>query len=465
MSFGIYNTSKKSTGFFRETEFYKSLFTIATPIMLQNFVNSLVNMLDTIMIGRLGTAEIAAVGLGNNFFFLFIMLLFGIGSGGAIFTAQFWGKRDEKSIRMNMGLCAVLSCVFAFVFMVFVIVIPEKVLSLYSKDAVVIELGARYLKTLSPSFIPFAISSIITFTLRSVEKVRLPMVTTMIALTINAILNYVFIFGFFFVPAMGVKGAAIATVISRFSEMFILIISSYRFRYVIIGPIKQYFSFVQGFFSRFIKIALPVILNEMIWSFGVGLQNIIFARTGTEAIAAFNITNTVSQLTWVFFMGLGSATGVIIGKKIGEQKNDVAKRYAILILKFASFTACFASLILIPLSFLLPYIFNVSQQVLHDARLMFIVLSACYPMRAFNVATIIGICRAGGDTVFSGLYDIVFMYAVSLPLAAAASYFFHAPAAIIYLCIFAEEPFKVIVGFMRIRSGKWLHNVVEAVKS
>lgn len=446
---------------FDNRAFYKSLFTIALPIMVQNLINSLVNILDTVMIGRLGTVEIAAVGLGNNFFFLYNMFLFGICSGGSIFTAQFWGKKDIPGIRKNMGLCALLSLSMMVLFTLATVFAPELILRVYSQDEALIAVGAIYLRALSPAFLPYAVSFVCILTLRSIERVRLTVVSTIIALSINFVLNYVFIFGLGPIPAMGVRGAAIATVIARFTEAAILLIVSYMRRYAFIGPLRDYAAFSLSFVQRFFRVTLPVMLNEVFWSLGISAQNIIFARTDTDAIAAFNITNTVSQLTWVFFIGLGNGAAVLIGKKIGEGNELEARDYAARLIRFAPLSAVGAAFVLIPLSQVLPFVFNVNEQVLRDVTLMLIILSCSYPFRAFNMSMIIGICRAGGDTVFSAIFDVAFMWVFSLPIAAVASFLFHTPVWLIYVCVCTEEPLKMLVNLWRFKSGKWLHNVTD----
>jgi putative MATE family efflux protein len=427
--------------------------------MLQNLVNSFVNVVDTVMIGRLGTTEIAAVGLGNQVFFFFTIVLFGICSGGAIFTAQFWGKHDLSGIRKNTGLCLVLNSSVGIIFTIAVIAAPRRIVGIYSRDPAVIEAGAAYLRTLAPCFLPFGISFAFTLTLRSVEKVRLAMVTTIIALLINVVLNYFFIFGAGPIPAMGVTGAAIATVIARIVEMIILVSVSYVKHYAPAGTLRELTSFPAGFITRFFRITTPVIINETLWSLGITVQNIILGRTHTDAIAAFNITNTFAQLTWVIFMGLGNGVAVLIGKKIGEGEDRTARDYADRITIFAPLMAAAAVFILIPLSRLIPFIFNVNPQVLSHITAMFIILCCVYPSRAFNMSMVVGICRAGGDTVFCAIYDLAFLWLASLPLAALAGFYFHAPIWIIYLCLFAEDPLKFITGIWRLRSGKWLRNV------
>jgi putative MATE family efflux protein len=447
------------SSFFGDRQFFTLLFTLAVPIMLQDLVNSLVNMIDTVMIGQLGTVEIAAVGLGNQFFFLYNMILFGICNGGSIFTVQFWGKHDIQGIRKNVGLCLTLGLGAGVLFTLAVLYFPQGIIGVYSRDPAVIRAGGVYLGALVPAFIPYAVSFVFRSTLISTEHVRVPMVTTMIALSMNAALNYLFIFGAGPIPAMGVKGAAIATVIARITEMCILTGVSYARRYAHAGPLRELLGFRLPYLGRFLRIAAPVIINELIWSLGINAQNLIFARTHTEAIAALNITSTVSQLTWVVFMGLGSGAGVLIGKKIGEGNEIAARNYAVWITRFAPFLAAGVALFLFPLSRLLPFLFKVNEGVLAITSGMFIILVCSYPFRAFNMSMVVGVCRAGGDTIFCAFFDLLFMWCFALPLAAAASFVFHAPVWVIYLCVVSEEPLKMLLGTFRLRSGKWLHNV------
>ncbi|MDR2211227.1 MAG: MATE family efflux transporter [Spirochaetaceae bacterium] len=445
---------------FGDKQFYRSLFSLAIPIMLQNLVNSFVNMVDTIMIGRLGTAEIAAVGLGNQVFFLFTMVLFGICSGGAIFTAQFWGKKDIQGIRKNAGLCFFLDTTVALIFTILALTVPEGIIGFYSKDPRVISIGAVYIKTLAPAYIPFGISFVFMLTLRSIERVRLAMVAALIALSINMGLNWIFIFGAGPVPAMGVRGAAIATVIARIVEMLILVTVSYRRKYQMAGTLREYTGFNLAFAGRFLRITGPVIFNEFIWALGITVQTIIFARTGTDAVAAFNITNTFSQLTWVVFIGLGNGVAVLIGKKIGEGAEATARDYANRIVIFATLLAAVVALLLYPFSLLLPLIFNVNPQVLRYISIMFIILCCSYPFRAFNMNLIVGVCRAGGDTIFCVLFEVFVMWGYSLPLGAAMAFLVHAPVWLIYLCLCSEDIFKMIIGLWRLKSGRWLRTLV-----
>jgi putative MATE family efflux protein len=453
----------KITRLFNDREFYKTLFAIAVPIMLQNLINSLVNVLDTVMIGRLGTVEIAAVGLGNNVFFFYMIILFGNCSGGAVFIAQFWGKRDIGGIRKTVGLCCVLSFIIGGIFTLAAALIPDRIMGIYSADGAVIGAGARYLRYLAPSFLPFALAQVLVLSLRSIEQVKTPMTTTVIALSINAVLNWFLIFGVGPFPALGVAGAALATTISRYAEALLLLGISRRKRFPLIGPLREMCAFNRAFISRFARIVSPILANEFAWSLGVAMQNIIFARTHTDAIAAFNITGTVSQLTWVLFIGLGNGVGVLIGKKIGEGDHPGARNYALRIIFFAPLASLGAAAALIPISYLTPLIFKVNAAVLHTASQMLFILALMYPCRAFNMSMVVGICRAGGDTVFCAVYDVAFMWLIALPAAAAASFIFHVPFWLCYLLLLSEELFKMAAGIWRFRSGKWLHDVTRGL--
>ena len=440
---------------------FKSLFVIALPIILQNLMQSTVNMLDTLMVGQLGSVEIASVGLGNQIYMLLNMVLFGISSGGAIFIAQFWGKKENSGIWKMEGVMFSFSIVIALIFTFASVFFPKFLIGLYSKDFHVIEIGARYLRIVAFSFPFFAMSFAFSMALRSTEHVKLPMIATMISLVLNAILNYLLIFGIGFFPSLGIVGAAIATCVSRIVECFILFIVAYSKKYEVASSVKNLFSFTFFEVRKFIKIAFPVIINEAIWGLGTSMHSLIMGRTSTEAISAFNITGTISQITWVFFIGVGNAAGIIIGKKIGEGNETEARKYANTLSWFMPVMAIFIGLLLIPISKFLPFMFNVEANILVQAKMMLMILMCCYPLNAFNMCWVVGICRAGGDTVFAAIIDVCFMWIIAIPLAACVAYFTNVQPYIIYICLLSEQIFKAIVGFYRIKSGKWLHNVVE----
>lgn len=440
---------------------FKTLFVIALPIILQNLMQSTVNMLDTLMVGQLGSVEIAAVGLGNQIYVLLNMVLFGVSSGGAIFVAQFWGKKDKLGIWKTEGVMFTFSLIISFLFMVASVFAPKFLIGLYSTDPRVIEIGAKYLKIVAFSFPFFGMSFAFSMALRSTEHVKLPMVATMISLVLNAILNYLLIFGIGFFPKLGVVGAGIATCVSRIVECAILFFVAYGKKYEVAASLKRLLSFSSFEVRKFIKIALPVMINEALWGLGTSMHSLIMGRSSTEALSAFNITNTISQLTWVFFIGVGNAAGIIIGKKIGEKQDAEAKKYANRLSWFMPLMAVFIGLLLLPISKLLPFMFKVEADILDQAKMMLMIMMCFYPLNAFNMCWVVGICRAGGDTIFAAIIDVCFMWIIAIPLAACVAYFTSVQPYIIYVCLLSEQVFKFIAGFYRIKSGKWLNNVVE----
>ena len=298
-------------------------------------------------------------------------------------------------------------------------------------------------------------------TLRAIEKVKVAVGSTLVSIIVNTVLNAILIFGLFGAPALGVKGAAIATVAARCAEVGITFaITKYR-KYPVLGSLKNHFNFDAKFLKIYFLVVMPVLLNESLWSFGITFHHKIFAGMNTFSYAAFNITNTISQLTWVIFIGFGNGISVLIGKKIGERRSDDARLYAGKVLLFIPVVAVFVGAALIPISYLVPFIFNVEPVVLATVKNLFTVLACCYPLKACNMCILIGLLRAGGDTRFGMICDTFIMWLIAIPLAFFVSTHTALPPWVVYICLFSEEPLKLLLGLWRIRSGKWLHSVTD----
>jgi len=222
---------------------------------------------------------------------------------------------------------------------------------------------------------------------------------------------------------------------------------------------RALFSFTVPALKKYVQVTWPVILNETIWSLGVSLENMVYARKSTQVMASFNITDTISHLVWVFLMGFGCATAAVIGKRIGERDDAGARRAAVQCSRFMVLCACAAALLLIPLAQALPLLFKVEAEVIVQARRMLYGAALCYPLWAFNRCVLAGVERAGGDTVYCALSDLLSQWCVGLPLGALLAFVFHAPAAVIFLGFAAEDVCKAAASFVRLRSGKWLHHV------
>lgn len=422
------------------------------------------------MVGQLGYLEIASVGLANQIFFILVIVLFGTVSGGSIFISQFWGKKNLAGIHMTMGIIFILASFVSVLFFCAALFFPEFCLSIYSNDKDVIRQGSEYLKAIAPSYIFTGIGLAFSQAERSTERVKLPLIATGSSVIINAVLNYLLIFGVKFdgitdvqgvvlIPPMGIVGAAIATDIARVVEFIILVAVPFIRKYEIAAGLKKYFSIQTDFLPRYIKVCLPVLVNEILWGFGTSMQSSVYAHSGTSVIAAFNITSTIANLVWTFFIGCGCAAAIIIGKKIGESNHDEARYLAKKISAFMAVMGFCLGLLLIPLSFCLSFMFKVEMQVLKMAQIFLFMTAILYPFCAFNMCMIVGICRSGADTLFGMFIDVGFLWLFCLPMGFCAVNFWNAPFWLIFIFLRFDDILKTGFGLFRLFSGKWLKDV------
>ncbi len=314
--------------FYREPDYFRQMFRLMWPLALQNLINSSLNMVNTVMIGQNGEAAVAAVALAGQIFFLLNLVIFGISSGSAMFTAQLWGKRDIPNVRRVLGLCLSLGLIAAGIFLFIAEVIPAQALSLYSTDPEVLALGSEYLRIYGWSFVFFAISFSFALILRSTGEVRLPVTISVITLALNALLSYLLIFGQFGLPAMGVKGAAWATLISRALECLTLLVFTYRGKSPIAASLGEMLNFDRKFVANVLMPVLPVALNELLWSLGITSYSSIYAHIDTESIAAINIVGTIEMMAYILFWAMNGAGSVLVGNAIGAGDEETAYRHA-----------------------------------------------------------------------------------------------------------------------------------------
>ena len=448
-----------------DRKFYRTLLHLAIPIAAQNFVSSSVNMLDTIMIGQLGETEIAAVGQANQLFFLFTLMLFGINSGSAIFTAQFWGKRDVRNIRRVLGIGLATACSAAALFTILALFFPGQVMSIYSKDPAVIEAGVDYLQIVGLSYIITAVSFSYSAVLRSTEQARLPLILSVISLLSNGILNYLFIFGKFGFPEMGVEGAALATLIARIIEAVLMLVLVYAGKYAPAARWKEMADLSKDFVKRFFKTTIPVILNETIWSLGVSIYSIVYGQIGTEAVAAVNISGTVTNIAMVLFFGMSNSAAIMIGNRIGAGEEDKAFGYAKKLLTLGPLFAVFIGGATILTSGFFLRLFNVSGAVRLDAQRILTVFGLLMPAKIFNLINIVGVLRSGGDTKYSLFLDAFGVWVIGIPLALAGGLLFGLPIYWVSFLVGLEEIFKFLLGIRRFQSRKWINNLVRHIGS
>lgn len=441
----------------KDKVFLKLAASLAIPIILQDILNSSVNMVDTFMIGRLGESEVAAVGLANQIFFIFQLILFGITSGSAIFIGQYWGKRDIDNIHKVMGISIGLSLSFALLFSVLAYFIPEKIMMLYSKDPDVIKLGCDYLEIIIISYFFSAIIVAVNSALRSTGKTTLPMCTTFISLFSNIIFNYIFIF----VLALGVKGAAIATVLARLIEITSQLILIYKLKTPIAAKISNYLKADKSFLKNFFKITLPVILNEFMWALGTSIYNMAYKYSGTEAQAAVQISSTIQNLFMVTGTGAGFACSILLSNALGAGDIKKAISYSRKCIKISLILSIFMGIALLFLSDFILMFFDVSDIVKEYAYYLFIIIAMGMVVKTYNYTTIAGILRSGGDTKFCLILDAAGVWLVGIPFSFLGSAVLGLPIYITVALVYMEEVLKFFISSKRVLSNKWAKTIIE----
>jgi putative MATE family efflux protein len=446
--------------FFSDRRFYSTMLQLAVPITIQQLVTSSTNLLDVLMIGQLGETAIAALGLSNQIFFLLVLFLFGISSGSAIFTAQYWGKRDLTNLRKVMGIGLTLAISVAIFYTLVALLIPKTVLGIYTKDQAVIDLGSQYLQIVGFGYIFTAISLTYVSVLRSTQNVRLPMVITIIALSTNVFLNYCLILGNFGFPAMGVRGAAIGTLIARILEFILIIFFSYRLHTAAAAKISELrYSF--AFFVKVLKTSLPAAINEVFWSLGITTYYAVYARIGTEAVAAININATIENMTFVIFIGAANACAIMIGNQIGAGEEKDAFAYGSRFLILSIIISLFMGLLVILLRPYILSLYNIEPISYEYAyRIQFIYALTMW-IRVSNLILFIGILRSGGDTRYALLVEMASIWLIGVPSALIGGFVLHWPVYYVYALVLSEEIVKLAIVVPRFFSRKWIHNLTE----
>ncbi len=437
---------------------YKKIIWMAVPIAMQNLVTTSLNLIDTLMIGRLGEEKIAAVGIANQYFFILILLLFGINSGISIFISQFWGSRETGKIKRTLGLGIFSGIAFSTVFAIGGIVFTESILGIFTNDPGVVREGAVYMRIVSFSLAMVAVTLSYSISSRSIGNPKLPLTISAVSLALNTVLNLFLIFGIGPFPALGVKGAAIATLISRFFEMVLMVLMISRKRIVISASIKELFEFDFNYIKTVYRRIWPVIMNEGIWAVGMSLYAVAYGRMGTDEFAAVRISETVMNIFFIAAVGLGNAGAVITGNLIGEKSGEV-RVYANRLMKLSIASGLVLGAGMYASSGLIPLLFNVSGQVKEMAKQILCIYGAMMPIKFLNNVYVIGLFRGGGDTKFSLFLELGSIYLIGVPLAFAGALYWGLPLYMVVILVNLEEVGKTIVGYSRIRTDKWINDL------
>lgn len=444
----------------KQKHFYKILLTIAIPIIVQNFLSSSLNMVDNLMIGNLGETSIAAVGQANQLFFLFTLMSFGLNSGGAIFFSQFHGSGDYKSFKKYMGMTMVLGGVIASFFTAIAIFFPERVMGLYSEDPAVLSASVDYLKIVGFSYLINNLSVTMIFALRSTGQAFVPMISSVLGLGTNTVLNYLLINGVYGFPRMEVRGAALATLLARIIEFSVLFYIVFIKGNLLNASFKELMAFRKPNISSFLRVAAPVLLNETFWSLGIVVYNYSYSKLGVSSFAAIQIQNTITQLFYVFSFGICNAAAIITGNLIGKGDIDLLKEYASKIIRLTFMVGVLTSLLLSIAKNPILSLYHLEEGTRETTFKLLTYISFIVPVRFLNVLFVVGLFRGGGDTRYSLFAETASLWLVGVPMVSLAALVFKLPVEQVFMMSFLEEIVKFLICMPRYRSKKWIHRVV-----
>lgn len=444
----------------KDKVFLKTMISLAIPITLQNLITSSLNLVDNVMIGKLGETAIASVGLANQYFFIFTLCILGINAGANIFMAQFWGKKDIKSIKKVLGIDITVGFVATMLFGLAAFLFPENIMSILSKDKEVIILGAQYLRIVAISTIFVNLSQCFSSALRSTGQPNTPMYASLIGVICNGILNWIFIFGNLGVKPMGVVGAAIATTIARIVELTYILLIVYLRNNIIASKLKELFSFNKDDIKGYFKVSTSVILNELIWSLGMTAYTVSYSFIGTKAVATMQIANTLNNMFMVLCMGLAASAAIIIGNKIGADKEEIAIDYSRKIAFISPIIGVVLGVMIWATAPIIVKPFDVTVETYLDTIKILRIMALFSPLRFLSTVMIIGVFRGGGDTLYTMMLQLGTVWLYSVPVAFFAAIILKVTVEGVFFLICLEEIIKIFFIIIRLKSCKWVRNVI-----
>ncbi len=452
---------------FGDKKFYRSVFAVAMPIMLQTGITNFVNMLDNIMVGQVGTEQMSGVAIVNQLVFVYNLMIFGAISGAGIFVSQFFGLKDNNGIRYTVRFKLLLCVAITAIVIPLLAVFSDTFISLFLHStgegdlALTLMYGKDYLYIALFGLAPFALAHVYSGTLRETKQTIVPMIAGIAAVLVNLVFNYLLIYGKFGFPELGVKGAAIATVLSRFVELAIIMLYTHlnKARNPFIKQLYTKFRIPRELCGRIARTSLPLFANELLWSLGTTVIAQCYSVRGIYALAGYNINMTILQVFMVSFIAMGDAIAIMVGNLLGAGKLDEARRTSSrLIVISILVSAVFGALMALTAPYF-PRIYNTADEVKAIATSLMFVSSAILPFMAFSHACYFTL-RSGGRTLITFLFDSCTTWTLYVPLIFILSRFTDLGILYLYIACQAVEVLKCIVGFVMVRSGKWARRIV-----
>ena len=439
---------------------YKALISLVVPIAIQNLLGCLVNSADILMLGYVGQDELAAVSLANQYVFILWGFFFGINSAATIMNSQYWGKGDLRTIQAVLGIAFKLCFALTFIVSLGCIFFPEALMTLYTNDTTMISIGEKYLRTIGISYTLMSFSQAYQCTLRSVERAKKSTVISTITVFANVFLNAVFIFGLFHAPKLGVIGVAIATTIARVIELVICAIDYFS------GSLfKPDFALLLGkhreLSKDFVKYAGPALVNDLMWTLAFSSYSIVLGHLNADMVAASSVATTLRDIFTTACFGIATGGSVLIGKALGSNDLVKAKKDSKTLTVLTVLFTVLMSIVLILLRHPLMSLFTLTKRAYDYLDIMMLISSYYIIGQTFNTLMIAGIFRAGGNTKFGMICDIIDMWFVSVPLSFIVAFVIKLPPMWVYFIICLDEFWKVPFVIKYYRSYKWLNNITK----
>lgn len=433
---------------------------MALPIALQSLITSSLNLVDNLMVGSLGEVDLAAVGLSAQLFFVHLGVMFGFASGSSAFMAQFWGKKDLPSIRKVIGFAILVCFGISMLFFLPAILAPEKVLRLFTDIPEVISLGKDYVRTAALCFLTMGITYPLSAALRATQQTSIPLKISAVTFSTNTILNYILIFGSFGAPALGVKGAAMATAAARVVELCLYFYVIFGRKNLLSGKFGEFFGWTRPMVSRILITAVPVVINETMWSLGMATYNAAYGRMGITEFAAIQASNTLNTLFILAIFSLGDALLILVGQRIGMGQMEYAFALAKRLLRIGFFVGIVSGGLLILTSRFIILLFNFTAEGQRYAFFILCIYGAFMPLKVYSGLNIVGTFRCGGDTRFAMCLEVGSVWLIGVPLVFLGALYLSLPIYFVVLMAQTEEVVKIIICRMRFCSKKWLNNLV-----
>ena len=438
--------------------FYRELFVLVLPIVIQNLISSAVNMADVVMLGRVDQTSLAASSLAGQVMFLLYIVYFGLNSAMTILAAQYWGKKDTRTISKILGIGLIISFFFSGLTALLAWFAPKAVISVWTNDPELIRAGARYLRWVALSYVFVGIVQPYLSILKSCERVSFSTVLTAGTLGINVVLNALLIFGLGPFPKMGIIGAALATTVSWGIGLAVCVVDFLRQK-IFPRELGNMFRIPRVLVNDFVRYSLPAFINDAMWGLAFNMNSIIMGHLGSDIVAANSVVTVARDLVSVVGFGIGAAASILLGKEIGENRLETARRDASSILRTAVLSGVLSGLVLLLLSPLIPGMVKISSTAAHFLRIMLLINTVYQLGQIVNTVLIASLFRCGGDSKYGMILDLVCMWGFAVPLGLISAFVLKLPPLTVYILMCTDEFAKMPFALHHYRSGNWIRNL------